>query len=140
MKARNVAISVVLVMVALLALLVVRSSPRMEGFAPMPAAADLIYVYGDGPDDRNFTPIWSQFCDDYRDTLDGVGVHVHKFRSSDPVVSQYALRVYPSILLTDPQQGKLQEAFVGMRTVSRLADFVHASFPLFNTSTFKKSG
>lgn len=115
------------------------SSAQQEPFANAAVVADLIFVFKDGPDSKSFTPIWAKFTDDYRATLEAVGVAVHKIKDNDPDVKQYALKEYPAILLTAPNHGALKTTFKGHRTVDTLADFVHTAYPTFDKKNFRRS-
>lgn len=134
-----------LISVAVLAVLVVimyvhhiRNIPTVrESFSTI--VADLIYVYHDGPDSRNFTPTWAKFTDDYRDTLEGVGVRPHKFKDTDAEVQSYNLKLYPVILLTGPEHGAIQAKLTGSRTVPALGDFVHTTYPSFDRKKYRSS-
>lgn len=110
-----------------------------ELFVNTPVVADIIYVYHDGPDSKNFTPHWAKFTDDYRDTLHDNGVAAHKYNDKDSQVQQYTLKEYPAILLTNPDHGAVKAVFSGTRSVQALADFVHTSFPAFDRKKFRNS-
>lgn len=135
-----VLIVIILLIIAGLAIMcyALRGLGRREQFTD-PVVADLIYVYRDGPDSKQFTPTWAKFTDDYRENLGLAGVHAHKFKDTDPEVKQYALKAYPVILLSAPDHGALQTVFTGKRSVQTIADFVHTNYPTFDPKKFRKS-
>lgn len=110
-----------------------------EPFTNTPVVADLIFVYSDGPDSKNFTPTWAKFTDDYRDTLEDVGVRAHKFKNTDAEVKQYSLKGYPTILLTAPDHGAVITTFKGTRSVPELGSFVHTTYPAFDKTKYRSS-